>query len=449
MEVLPLKEQIAENTLLEVSALLLPYLSDGENVCYEVKRGPELNHSCLTLLRKGNDVFATGSYYVGVDWLCENEMAIEVFPKMNDREHYVEIDYLRMLEEALQEPENFKDLDDLVTIHFQKSLVPLANHHADFLSLFLITEYIQVLKAIVAKGLKKSYYEVEENLKNKVKGKILSSKNVVKNLSRGYITFNECRYQVYDVNTPENRILKKAMRFCEQQLKVVYSHGTDIRPIQRRITQLKPHFVGVGDLVEIKEIQKIKSNPLFKEYKQALHLAQLILRRYGYDLTMASKQQLKTPPFWVDCSKLFELYVFSKLRRVFTEPKELVYHKKMSKLEPDYMLHAKEWSENYIIDAKYKPAYKDIGILKEDAWQVAGYARLHSVYKYFELNEDIALPIKCLIIYPDQNKSENFTFTRWNEPKFDKISNYVRMYKVGIRLPEIEIKCKDGNFRST
>lgn len=41
-------------------------------------------------------------------------------------------------------------------------------------------------------------------------------------------------------------------------------------------------------------------------------------------------------------------------------------------------------------------------------------------------------------IYPDQDKEEEFTFDRYEEPIFDKVSGYIRFYKMGIKLPVIE-----------
>ena len=108
--------------------------------------------------------------------------------------------------------------------------------------------------------------------------------------------------------------------------------------------------------------------------------------------------------------------------------------------ELDYLLKPTEWTEPYVIDAKYKPRYKQGGgITMDDAREVSGYARLSKVYKELGLNEETALPIKCLIIYPDQDQEERFTFTRTEEPTFEKVSNYVRFYKLGIRLPVISV----------
>lgn len=69
--------------------------------------------------------------------------------------------------------------------------------------------------------------------------------------------------------------------------------------------------------------------------------------------------------------------------------------------------------------------------------EVGGYARLSSICHRLELDEDTALPVKCLIVHPDQEQEERFTFARSEEPRFEKVSGYVRFYKVGIRLPVI------------
>ena len=435
MKLIQLQEQILENTLLQHDMTsILPHIEDGKEVVYTVKRGREEYELCLKLQRIGEDVYATGSYFVGIDWLKENEVGIQVSPKMNDG---FEIDYVRMLNDALCEKENYEHLKDLVTIKFDKPSIKI-NQKQDLLSIFLITEYLTLLQRIVKKGLKKSYYMLEDNLSNKVKGKILVAKNIRKNLTRGNITDNYCSYQVYDVDSYENQILKKALSFCIKQLDI-YQYALDVSCLKEKARQISPHFNKVSDDVSVKHIKTFKANPIYKEYKEAIEFAQLLLKRYSYNITLAGKKEIETPPFWIDMSKLFELYLFHHLRKVFTEKNEIKYHVNAYYQELDFLLNPIEWPEPYVIDAKYKPRYKfSGGITIDDAREVAGYARLSSIYKKLGLDEETSLPIKCLIIYPDQEQEEEFTFDRFEEPIFDKVSGYVRFYKHGIRLPVIE-----------
>ncbi len=435
MKIIQLHEQLLENTLLPPDAIeaILLYMEDGQDVVHTVKRGRKEKEPCIHLFRKDNKVYATSSYFVGLDWLAEKELAVQINPKMNDG---FEIDYVHMLNDALCEPENFEHLKDLITIRFDKPSIQIKQQQ-DFLSIFLITEFLGLLQKIVRKGLKKSFYMVEENLPNKVKGKILIGKNVHQNLTKGKITNNVCKYQVYDIDSDENRILKKALRFCKRQL-IVYSHAIDTHPLETKAKYIQPYFDSVSDNVSIRTIKSFKGNPIFKEYNQAVEFAQLLLRRYSYDITNIGKQQISTPPFWIDMSKLFELYIFHHLRKVFTDKNEIRYHVNAHFQELDYLLNPSHWSEPYVIDAKYKPRYKHSGgISIDDAREVSGYARLSSIYSALKLDENKVPPIKCLIIYPDQEQEERFTFTNIEEPTFEAISGYVRFYKIGIRLPMI------------
>lgn len=436
MKVIQLREQLLENTYLQQteSEAIIPYLDDGSEVVFDVKRGRENHELCLALSRKDDDILATGTYFVGIDWIKEGELAVQVSPKMNDG---FEVDYVRMLNESLSEPDNFAHLKDLISIQFDKPSIRV-NQEQDLLSIFLITEYLNILQRIVRKGLKKSFYMIEENLNNKVKGHILVSRTIHQNLTSGRITDNVCRYQVYDIDTEENRILKKALTFCKKQLDV-YKHALDTTSLEQKIRYVKPYFNMVGDEISIKSMKTFKSNPVFQEYYTAVEFAQLLLKRFSYDITITGKKEIDTPPFWIDMSKLFELYVFGNLRKIFTGKNEIRYHLKAHYQELDYLLNPTEWPEPYVIDAKYKPRYKNSGgITIDDAREIGGYARLSSIYHKLGLNEDTTLPIKCLIIYPDQEQEERFTFTRTEEPKFDKVAGYVRFYKLGIRLPVIQ-----------
>lgn len=436
MRVVQLQEQLLENIYLQQTECeaIIPYMDDGSEVVRGVKRGREEKELCLKLSREADRICATGSYFVGVDWVKEGELAVQVSPKMNDG---FEIDYVRMLNEALAEPDNMEHLKDLLTIRFDKPSICISQQQ-DLLSIFLITEYLNILQRIVRKGLKKSYYRIEENLNNKVKGHILVSRTIQRNLAKGRVTDNVCRYQVYDIDSPENRILKKALTFCKKQLEV-YKHALDIKALEKKVRFVLPYFEIVGDEISVKAMKTFKGNPVFKEYFTAVEYAQLLLRRFSYDITLAGKKEIDTPPFWIDMSKLFELYVYGKLKKIFTGKREIQYHVKAHRQELDYLLKPTAWAEPYVIDAKYKPRYKECGgIIIEDARELSGYARLSSIYRKLGLNEDTAPPIKCLVVYPDQEKKEGFTFTRTEEPDFEKVSGYVRFYKLGIRLPVIQ-----------
>lgn len=420
----------------ELNDLLNKYhqtiFDDREECSRFVKRLGE-NALCFRCSKKGEEFHMETSYFVGVDWMSEGTLPIYVYPKQNIDKN-TEVDYLNMLNEALQERENIDHLSDLVHIDFDKQYIKISQQQ-DMLSIFLVTEYIQLIKRIVSKGLRKSYYNIEENLNSRVKGKILVNKNIVKNTFKGKITNVYCRYQEYGVDNNENRILKHALSFVSRILSQY--KGIDTRCLSDIIKVVKPAFINVSDKIHHDEIINCKPSPIYKEYSIAIKIAQLILKRYSYNISKVENTEVHTPPFWIDMSKLFELYVYKKLRDVF-EKDEIMYHLKARKQELDYLLNPKESAlPPFVIDAKYKPRYHIQGVETNDIRQICGYARLKRVYK--ELGLDNTKNIDCLVIYSHQDCPKNISLTL-DKSTFlgvEQLKDYVGVYKLGISLPEI------------
>lgn len=83
MDIIQLKEQLLENFCLkpEESRAIVTHMDDGSEVVFSVRRGREEQALCLRLGRKGDDIFANASYFVGIDWVKERELAVQVYPK--------------------------------------------------------------------------------------------------------------------------------------------------------------------------------------------------------------------------------------------------------------------------------------------------------------------------------------------------------------------------------
>ena len=370
------------------------------------------------------------SYYIGINWIVEKYLPIYVKPKLNTQQ--CEIDYLSMLMEALEEPENVCHLDGLFAIDFNKPSISISQQE-DILSPFLIVQYLQILKIIVRKGLKKSYYLRRNNLDSKIRGKVLITKNIKRNILNGDLTHNVCQYQEYGVDCNENRVLKKAFTFACAVLQQ-YAYGIKMTAINQTAQYIRPAFLNVSDSREIEEVKAVHTNPVHKEYVQAIKLAKLILRKYGYNITR-TRLLHETPPFWIDMSKLFELFVFKKLREQFSN-REVKYHLKAHYRELDFILRPDEGLSPFIIDAKYKPRYINQSIDIEDIRQISGYARLEKVYKELGIN-DFNSNIRCLIIYSNQSCPSDLPQMRNNERWLLKENGYVNIYKIGISLPQI------------
>lgn len=375
--------------------------------------------------------FISNTYFIGVDWIIENEKAIYIEPKLN-KDSTEQTDYLKMLFSAIQNPEVAKHTDDLFEIKWDKTLIEITQQQ-DLLTPLLVIQYLQIIKEIVQKGLKKSYYKIENNLYAKVKGKVMVSQTIKQNLVKNKPLHTFCSYDEFGLNSLENRLLKKALFFIQRYLPNIKNLQNE-KYTTEIFNYINPAFEFVSEEVNLHDIRNTKVNIFYKEYEKAIQLAKLILKRFGYNITNTQQKTIKTPPFWIDMSKLFELYVFAKLKERFPKKGEIQYHKNFNGLEPDYILNIKGCK--MVIDAKYKPQYKDNCISTDDARQVSGYARMKSIYKELNIENEHDKIIDCLIIYSDQ-ESKRKDFVKDN---FDYIpdDNYVKIFKIGIELPILQ-----------
>ena len=391
----------------------MPGIEDSDAFCYCVEKRLE-GYAVKT------------SYFVGVDWVTD-DVAIQVRPKVERESVY--IDYLKMLTDSLMEPENTEHLDGLLTIDFNAKPIPLEEKE-DMLSPFIVAQFLMTLKKAVRKGLRHSYYLVSSNLNSKIKGKILVGKNICKNLSTGNRIDHFCQYQEYGINSEENKLLKKALILSSHILSS-YRGGLDVSSLKKTIAHIYPYFRGVDDDCDLTKINSIKENPIFKDYYKALEYGILIIKRSAYGFNRTSKHIDSTPPYWIDMSKLFELYVFKELRRLYPIPGEVHYHLHVRWRELDYLLmpHA---GTPMVIDAKYKPRYHYSEPDIEDIRQISAYARMEGVYKKLHLPEDRL--IDCLIVYANQECPLTIPDV-FDKIEMPEVKGYMKFHKIGISLP--------------
>lgn len=382
---------------------------------YEIYKNDDASYVCET------------HYYIGLDWI-NAEKIISVEPKIDG------VDYLQMLFEALEDPENLSHLTGLCEIDFHQPKINVPKV-SDDLSIFLVIEYLQVLRHLVRKGLKKEYYRESKVFNGRIKGKIEVNKSIRQQIKTKMNTHISCNYQVFGVDHPENRLLKKAYRFSEVVLARYPSE--DFKALRQIMNYIRPAFKAVSDEVSVEEIKAVKPNPFYQSYSVALSLAQALLQRFSYQPSMCGTTEIKTPPYWINMAKLFELYIFAKLRETFPLPGAVKYHVKKHRQEIDFLLDVEDKKKGLriqkVIDAKYKPQYFNRGIGMDDARQVAGYTRLESVYKTLKIEMDDARRypiIDALIIYPNKESCLGI-----NLQNLETFTHYVNIEKLGISLP--------------
>ena len=381
------------------------------------------------------EVCLQAGYYVGALWLVKHHKFVYIEPKMNKKqiaegspiqeEEWAEIDYLKMLLSITGlDP---KDTQDLIKIYWDEPPITI-EQQKDTLTPFLMVQFLLLLKRIVRKGLKKSYYTVEENLNSRIKGKIQLAKHLKQNVFKNKLTAHVCRYQEFGMDNLENRFLKKVLQFIIsfKNTHANYFAGND-KSIRELITYCSPYFELISEEIDVENLKKLTPNTFFKEYEEAIRIGQHILKRFSYNITETTQQKVAIPPFWIDMPKLFELYVYKKLQEQFGR-EAVTYHLTADYTELDFLLNTSEYK--MVIDAKYKPIYEDSRVI-DDIRQVSGYARLTDVYEKLGLKDSNEL-IDCLIIYPSLEENKDLNIENKKE-----ISEYRNIYKLSVSIPLI------------
>ena len=390
----------------------------------------------------------TASYYIGTCWLQEGEIAAAVLPKM-------ELDYFEMLRIALAVDTEYElqYFSKCYGIDFDQPSIPL-NQNINYLTPLLIAHFISLTEKIIRNGLKKGYTYREENLQNKIKGKICVSKTIKENIVKCRLNKNVCAFQEFTADIPENRLLKKALLFCKKMIitSESFTRHSAGQTLVQKLPRILLSFETVSEYIQLSEIKQFRASKLFPHYRSALQLAKLILRRYDHSINSISTLEQETVPYWINMSGLYELYVYAQLIKNYGKENIGFQVSGYEKTAVDFI----KKDEQLIIDAKYKPQYahSDAGML-DDIRQISGYARDRKILAALNIGEHSHDEIKCLIIHPEpQNKTENNDTPSPNEDKMNKRCNifidgndqtlieqaaeikYFRnFYKIGIPLP--------------
>lgn len=421
---------------------------------------------CFDCKTTDTTVELRSSYYVGIDWLTQDRY-IHIEPKLNtaitasfDRisnsedaadqtetaeegigksTDYREIDIIAVLMELMSHTESAKYTDNLLLIDWEMPEIPISQKQ-DLLTPFLIVRYLKLLQNIVKKGLKRSYYKVEENLRNKIKGKILVGQQIRQNIFKNRITNSVCEYQVFGDDSIENRFLKKVFMFCIQYIESNAAYFANRINIAWLINYIRPTLEHISTDVDIWDIKHLKYNPFFKEYEEAIKVGKHILRRFSYNMTRTGSERVSTPPFWIDMPRMFELYCYVQLLKANPEDKEQIKYQFSTYGNALDILISKPGYE-MIIDAKYKLHYQT-GKVHQDIRQVSGYARLQKVRSELLIKDD--WNIDCLIIYPDMDTGIDdiaalslSSIKEIQNNHRNQITAYHKVYKLGLKLPQI------------
>jgi len=336
------------------------------------------------------------SYYIGLDQIPKLDLDVYIAPKVNTDNS--KLDYISMLLEALTEPQNFDHLEGLIQVKFDENWITIPKTEVPLLTPFLLAQFLILVKSLIKKGLKKSYYTRTENLKGRIRGKLLVGPQVKANILKNRVLDNVCQYQEFGLDSEANQFLKYVLSKVNHYLDLM-SHQTDI---YKNLKELLDYNLGGFLHVSNKSFKQCKYkevNSFYKGYNLAISIGNQILKMEDYNIALEQEveSEVPHPPFWIDMSKLFELFVFKQLKARFPGEDEVKYHYTVNRQEPDFILNT-ESGIKAIVDCKYKPRYVKGNPSMEDSRQLSGYTRLNKIYEELGISQNEVIP--AYIIYP-------------------------------------------------
>lgn len=430
-KVLTIKEQKTLQLFIkstEYSALLALLDSDGyDPVKPNQLLGIDWGNRSHTVLK--------AKYFIGLKWIKEGEHAIYVEPKIP------ELDFMSMFMHCFNNDcrDITSKLKNIYGIDFDQKPIKVETDCIE-LTPILIIHFLKLTQSIVQRGLKCNYLQQEENLRSKIKGKILLNQTIKCNYSRNQTSRVMCRYQDYSIDCFENRVLKQTLLFVEKFIET-NPNISCWKDLKQMCTYCLGAMTSVNSEVSLLQIKQFKVNPLYKEYAEALRVAKLILKRFSYNIELIKKDADRTlPPFWIDMSLLFELYVYALLKKTYGH--QIHHHLSTYGNEIDFV----KFDEELIIDTKYIPQWED-KTHHDNVRQLSGYARSISLReKVLKRGSDDTTIINCLVIYPNKkgclqfNKNENLINGK------TPIDTYLKFHKLPIQLPQK--RCHESNTNS-
>lgn len=364
------------------------------------------------------------SYFrIGAEWLDKNQSCpIVVVPKMEN------IDFINMFMTCLQSSETADDFSSIYDIDFEAKPIK-SKALSSILSPLLIIQYLMVVKRIAGRGLRKGYINREANL-NKVKGRIDIYKNERLNTLMGHNERVYCKFDEYSENTPENRLLKKALKVSLDMISKMSDHSSYVT-LSAMCNQCISAFVNVDDEYT-GIVTQVKHNKLYQDYTDAIRFALMILRRQEIAVSGGHFMSDMVPVFRIDMALLFEHYALAILRD-YIGPAHVDYQVKSgNRFIADFLIHKNEFKA--IIDSKYVDGSSQTVAKPEYIKQLSAYARDKVFLKKlgYDVSDEDKIPIvPCIILYPTVNRISIRESSLFLKP----ISKTVKFYTIPISIP--------------
>ena len=343
--------------------------------------------------------------FVGAVWIGEGENRTPL--ESRSKFHAEKMNYLAMYLACAADSEVGGHLRDCVYFWPDDDLIEFPN--APQFSEFIIAAYLRELNALCTRHLRRHFIRQTENLRGKIKGKILPHLQVKHNLPHGRQDRIFCAYQSVSDDIPENRALRAALEVSAKYLARCRAMQPPSKEILRRwIHASRASLSGVMPIIALKDFRHLRNRGAFFHYRRPLELARIVLRHLGANPAEIRETPNSLPPFAIDSAELFERYAQLILREKYPTLKAGYKYgntpgdKKVFNINvrPDFWIAASDdspASPARILDAKYKRSESNPS--REDVYQVVAYSR-HSNFLKTKLNCDDREAIKLALVYP-------------------------------------------------
>lgn len=374
------------------------------------------------------------SYYVGTDWIDKKRgLAMMVKPKIAN------IDFQTMFMTCFENSEVSRDLDRLFFIRTEDEPIEIPAGAFEIEPLIIVF-FMNLVQRIVSKGLKHNYILRQKRLNSQLKGKLLMSRYLKHGLAHQRPDQTECQYQEFHADCLENRIIKAALLLCRDMLvRHETALGHHLLPLQQMYRNAIAAFANVSTQVTLQDLHRVHVNPVFKDYKQAMPLAKMIIRHRGHLVGSSPRNGTQlVPPFIINMPILFERYVYCLLAQRYGT-RLIGYQESCGDSSIDFT----KKDEHLIINTKYATSWAH-HTDHDNARQLSGYARRTALRAHhLHLPNDTFL-CPCVAIYPNRDGITTLAHapTLWLTPNttptfaaLQPVSEYQQFYKLAVRLP--------------
>lgn len=203
--------------------------------------------------------------------------------------------------------------------------------------------YLTEIEVLVKKGLVKKY-RINQSNQNSLKGKLLISKNIQKNLVHKERFY--CEHQYFDKNHQIHQILYKAL-FILKSL---------IAPsLKDKLNRLLFEFQEINLLdIQKEDFERIVINRKNQVYHKAIDIAKIIILNYSPSLNYGNTNLLT---LLFDMNALWEEYIFRILHKHRMEGMEVSFQNsnrfwENKRIRPDIVINYKD--EIFVVDTKWK-----------------------------------------------------------------------------------------------